>query len=1042
MKPKPTKSLISTLAGILAILHAIVSTSMAAVPDLTAGGVPDSSNNSDWTTNLGPTGLRGWMYYTANANTSESRQILISKVDSGSPASGTIAVNDVILGADGTGANPSNFSSDARKSLAYAIQDAEARNPATLKLLRWRSGTTSTVTITLQTMGAYTATAPYNCAKSDLILQQGMDYVYDNESVGKFSFGGMAHLATGDAAHLAKAQTAARGLIPFAENPDLPAWERGYSLVFLAEYYLATGDAQVLPAIETFTVNICKNRSLFGTLGHGFADKWPDGSDNGPLGSGYGPVNSAGMPCILGVMLAKECGLTNPEIDPTIEVANKFFAYYSGKGAIPYGEHEPYLNGHETNGKSGQGALHFGLQGSYVEEGKFFAKMATAAASEREWGHSGSFFNYLWAPLGAAQGGEEAAASYFSRVSWMLDLNRCWNGRFQYDCLNREGPNKGRDYNGYRMSTAALLTYALPKRKLRITGKGHDSNRWLSSAEVTEAVQADDYDADYVDTRSISQLISDLNNWSPKVRNLAAMELGTRSPSTSDRDQLRAMAADTNASSRSRAAACIALGRCGDGDSSETLAALLTDSDNYVRFSAAEGMRYLPLSSNYAQINTILAAAASTAAPLFPILEEDPMQYAHGKIGMLLFYHGSAYGPRGVLYNYGIDGIDRNLLYPAIRAVAETPVGMCRSTLEKTYQNLTEADVFALSGTIIDSIVTHAPADRMFSQGIRYGGVATLHQHDIAEGVPACKKYAETTYGGIRTQPLGWLRDFGGSVHSVTPDPSVIPYLETLVDDWEVGEFVQDVIAQINADTNPTPLVALKSIQSATADSSNLTLPNNTTVLRVNASDYANGDSIYTWEKIAGPGVVTFSSNGTSATANTVQFDGTAGAYQFRVTMSDSRGLTEVTEDVFVNLSGGTGEDLTAPIPDPLGWVSAPEAVSDGPVVYEGFDYTSATDLTSNGGEGFDSAWTTSRSTSNGSFFEVYTTGLNFTDSSSNALPVTGKSTNRNDGDGRAKADRILSADARAELLADGSTMWFSVLHKRTDLHALYHLRA
>ena len=74
---------------------------------------------------------------------------------------------------------------------------------------------------------------------------------------------------------------------------------------------------------------------------------------------------------------------------------------------------------------------------------KFFAKMATAATSERELGHTGAFFNYLWSPLGAAAGGEEAAASHFSRIRWMLDLNRRWNGAFDYDCLNGEGPNSG-----------------------------------------------------------------------------------------------------------------------------------------------------------------------------------------------------------------------------------------------------------------------------------------------------------------------------------------------------------------------------------------------------------------------------------------------------------------------------------------------------------------------------------------------------------------------------------------------------------------------
>ena len=82
------------------MLYTIVTVSMAAPPDLTAGGVPNESPAI--TINLGPTGARGWVYHV-KADTSESRQILVKVVDSGSPAGGILAVDDVILGADGTG---------------------------------------------------------------------------------------------------------------------------------------------------------------------------------------------------------------------------------------------------------------------------------------------------------------------------------------------------------------------------------------------------------------------------------------------------------------------------------------------------------------------------------------------------------------------------------------------------------------------------------------------------------------------------------------------------------------------------------------------------------------------------------------------------------------------------------------------------------------------------------------------------------------------------------------------------------------------------
>lgn len=901
-----------------ALLYSIVATSMAAPPDLTAGGVPNE--DPAVTINLGPTGARGWVYHV-KIDASDSRQILVTAVDSGSPAAGILAIDDVILGADGTGANPTAFSSDARKSLALAIADAEAREPATLKLLRWRAGVTSTVTLTLQTMGAYSATAPYNCPKSTKILEDGLKYVYDHESAGRYSFGAITLLANGNSAYQAKARSYARGLIPSQYTMDkmmsdqrdassMITWQRGHTMIFLAEYYLATGDSQVLPAVEAYAVNIAKNTSLFGTVGHIYAEKNADGSANGPMGGVYGVVNTPGLFCFLGILLAKECGLDNPEIDPAIERASRFFSYYYGKGAIPYGEHEPFSQQHENNGKCGLTALAFMLQDNRVEEGKFFAKMSTASANERELGHTGAFFNYVWAPLGAAVGGEEAAAAHFSRISWMLDLNRCWNGRFQYDCLNGEGPKNGSNYNGFQMSTAALLTYALPLRNLYITGKGHDSSRWLSSGDVVEAVSANNYNAD---SRSDSELIADLGNWSPKVRKQAADELRTRSISTSELSQITAIANNTAVPSGSRAGACYALGRISKSSSASVLAALLTDSDYYVRYMAAEAMRYLPSSARLAQLDTILTAADTTSQPLYPMVDQDPLHFAHGKLAMLLFYHGSAYGPKGIIWGTGINGVDRDLLYPAIRAVAETPVGLCRSTLAKTYENLTYDDMLVLSGSIVDSIINRSPSDKMFSGGVREGGVKVLHKFGIAEGVPACMIYAADEVGGRRRTPLGLLGTFGGGVHTVTPDPGAVPFLESYLRDSETAATAQTSLDQIAADTNPTPLMPLKSIQSVTAEPATITLPDTSTVLSVTSYDHAQGDSIYTWRKVSGPGDVTFTPNGTAAAATSaVQFDRTLGTYRFEVTMSDSRGLTEVSETVTMQLTCDIEGDFNA----------------------------------------------------------------------------------------------------------------------------------
>ena len=69
------------------------------VPDFTRGdGIPANAKH-DW--NLGPTGLRGWIFCDQMVTT-DARQISITQVEKGSPADGILAVGDVILGVGGT----------------------------------------------------------------------------------------------------------------------------------------------------------------------------------------------------------------------------------------------------------------------------------------------------------------------------------------------------------------------------------------------------------------------------------------------------------------------------------------------------------------------------------------------------------------------------------------------------------------------------------------------------------------------------------------------------------------------------------------------------------------------------------------------------------------------------------------------------------------------------------------------------------------------------------------------------------------------------
>ena len=155
------------LAAVLVVLMAALALQVGRTsaqplpPDLTHGGVRDDKH--DWT--LGPTGARGWIW-AKNFVTTDARQILITRVDPGSPSDGILVPGDVILGVDGV-----PFAGDARIAMGRAITEAEGtRHQGRLRLIRWRGGRSEQVVVRLAVLGDYGPRAPADCAKSRRIV--------------------------------------------------------------------------------------------------------------------------------------------------------------------------------------------------------------------------------------------------------------------------------------------------------------------------------------------------------------------------------------------------------------------------------------------------------------------------------------------------------------------------------------------------------------------------------------------------------------------------------------------------------------------------------------------------------------------------------------------------------------------------------------------------------------------------------------------------------------------------------------------------------
>jgi hypothetical protein len=153
--------------------------------------------------------------------------------------------------------------------------------------------------------------------------------------------------------------------------------------------------------------------------------------------------------------------------------------------------------------------------------------------------------------------------------------------------------------------------------------------------------------------------------------------------------------------------------------------------------------------------------------------------------------------------------------------------------------------------------------------------------------------------------------------------------------------------------------------------------------------------------------------------------------YTYTVTLRDSVGNVG-SASAGLSATTPSSVDSVPPTPSPMTWAAVPTAGADLLAVYEGFDYPAGGVIGGNGGLGFAGDWTTSKNSETAGNYYIDSAGLSFTDGFSNVLPVSGNSALRTTAAGRSEANRFFSSAARATLFADGSTMWFSVLHTRT----------
>jgi hypothetical protein len=789
------------LAAALGCATTAVAQDRVVVPDFTNGAKIPKAAKHDW--NLGPTGLRGWIFCDQLVTT-DARQILITRVEKGSPAADVFKVGDVILG---VGGKP--FSYDPRTEFGKAITTAESKTgEGKLSLTRWRAGKSDEVVLKLAVLGSYGTTAPFDCDKSKLLLEQGCKSLaarmtkpgYAETDAIPRSLNAVALLASGNADYLPLVKKEAEWAARYSAK-SMQTWYYGYCMLFLSEYVLATGDESVLPGLKRLALEAAKGQSAVGSWGHGFAI--PDGR----LG-GYGMMNSPGLVLTIGLVLAREAGVKDAEVAAAIERSARLLRFYTGKGAIPYGDHSPWMEGHEDNGKCGMAAVLFNAMGE-ATGAEFFSKMSVAAhGAERDCGHCGNYFNMLWAMPAVALAGPNTTGAWMKEFgTWYFDLARRWDGSYPH-----QGPpeNEEDSFEGWDATSTYLLAYAMPLKKIRLTGSGTSVVKRLDAA-ASESLIADGRGWDNKDRNSAydklsgDQLVERLGSWSPVVRERAAMALARRkvAPVPAIVKLLDAPQLEP------RYGACQALSALGKrGDPAvELLRKCLTDKDLWLRVKAAEAL---------AQVGP----AAKPAVPkLLDLLAE--VDKANDPRGMQQRYLTFALFDGDGMLRGSLDGVDREALYKAVRAGLKNEDGRARSSLSSVYRKLSAEEIKPLLPAIYRAVTEPAPSGEMFADGIRVEGLRLFAKHRIEDGIQACVTYTREQNpweSQIRTPELmKILLSYG------THAKAVIPELTKIADYFEKDEpnfpkelmkqkakSVRDTIRAIEASTETPELIRLE----------------------------------------------------------------------------------------------------------------------------------------------------------------------------------------------------------------------------------------
>ncbi|MCH7229086.1 DUF6288 domain-containing protein, partial [Haloferula sp. A504] len=491
-------------------------------PDTVTGqGYSESPHRGRWFLNLGITGARGRMWVDSPT------EIEVAYIFAGTPADGQLAVGDRIIGANGAlFTTPHKFGYGMDKfgyegplmDLGNALDAVQGGNgQLTLDIVR--EGQPLTVTLTLPTnYGGFSPTYPFDCPKSDLILEELLAYLAGQQRVNgswteRYYIDAHAVLAMlaslsepgenpGDPPKYSQYLSNVKAAMQYFagqtstgyDTSSYPCWEYGLYGVCLAEYYLALdrfeGEAWalqelgvadldeerawLLPELEEINTWLGQAQ-LPGPFFRGDGNHGTGGWSHDPNpGSGYGPICMITAQAMAAWSLIAQCGI---DVDQDrYNMAHEFLVKGTNNiGYVWYNDINSGDNQYADVGRTGAAVVAHAVAPSALAGGGFepYARRSAQCIGVNPKTfpdtHGSPLLGAGWVALGAAFD-SAAFRQLMDEHAWYFELAHCPDGTFYYQ-PNRDNNNQDiQRYSRLSASAAVALVLSIQHRSLRVMG--------------------------------------------------------------------------------------------------------------------------------------------------------------------------------------------------------------------------------------------------------------------------------------------------------------------------------------------------------------------------------------------------------------------------------------------------------------------------------------------------------------------------------------------------------------------------------------------